>query len=80
MFKIKNDFLTRRQLSIYNAILNQNIAYKRRLTGHKKLTDQQILDKYGEAGFNKGWATRDDIMTSLKADGHEDFQYVFAKS
>jgi hypothetical protein len=75
MFKIKNDFLTRRQLSIFNAILNQNIAYKRRFTGHKKLTDRQILDKYGEAGFNKGWATRDDIMTSLKADGHEDFQY-----
>jgi len=75
MFKTKNDFLTPRQLDIYHAILNQNIVYQRRFTRYKKSTDQQILDAYQEAGFNKGWATRADILASLKANGHENLLY-----
>ena len=75
MFKIKNDFLTQRQFDIYHAILNQNIVYQRRFTSYKKSTEQQILDAYQGAGFNKGRATRADILASLKADGHEDLSY-----
>jgi len=75
MFKIKNDFLSPRQLDIYHAILNQNIAYKRKFTSYKDSTEDQILDTYREPGFDKGWATRADILESLKADGHEDFLY-----
>jgi hypothetical protein len=75
MFKVNNDFLSPRQLDIYHAILNQNIVYQRRFTSRKNSTDQQLLDTYQEAGFNKGWATRADILASLKADGNEDFLY-----
>ena len=75
MFKIKNDFLSPRLLDIYHAILKQNIVSKRRFTSYKNSTEQQILDAYQEAGFNKGWATRADILASLKAGGHEDLLY-----
>jgi hypothetical protein len=75
MFNVKNDFLTQRQLAIYHAILGQNITYKKRSTSYSKLTEQQILDTYRVSGFNKGWATRTDIMASLKAEGFEDFSY-----
>jgi hypothetical protein len=50
-------------------------VYRRRFTSFKKSTEQQILDTYRKSGFNKGWATRADIIASLKAGGHEDFQY-----
>ncbi|WP_319406212.1 hypothetical protein [uncultured Desulfosarcina sp.] len=68
IFSVGNDFLTPRQLAIYSAILTQNIEYQEKYTKHKSSTSQQMLNDYTDDSNNKGWATRDDIMTSLE--GH----------
>lgn len=75
MFHINNDFLTDRQLNIYHVILNQSFVYQRKFTSRKKYAPQQILDLYQEAGFSKGWATRADILASLKTIGYENISY-----
>lgn len=68
MFTVANDFLTPRQLAIYHAIFTQNIQHHQKLTKHKSSTHQEMLDDYPDTSTNKGWATRDDIITRLS--GH----------
>jgi hypothetical protein len=72
MLKVDNDFLTPRQLAIYNAIFTQNIEHQKKTTKHRSSTPQQMLDDYTDESNNKGWATRDDIMARL-SDHVEDF-------
>jgi hypothetical protein len=74
MFKINNDFLTPRQLAIYEAIFSQNIEYQEKRIKHKKSTHQQMLNDFPEISYNRGWATREAIEERLKNLG-EEFSY-----
>ncbi len=74
MIKVNNDFLTPRQFAIFDAIFKQNIEHQQRFTKHASSTPQQMLNDFQEAGFNKGWATRENIETRLK-DLEEEFSY-----
>ncbi|OQY09362.1 MAG: hypothetical protein B6I30_09955 [Desulfobacteraceae bacterium 4572_187] len=74
MFKVNNDFLSPRQLAIYEAIFSQNIEYQENSRKHRNSTHQQMLNDYPETGYNKGWATREAIEARLKDLGVE-FSY-----
>ena len=69
IFNVNNDFLSPRQQAIFRAIFDHNINYQRDRLKHKDSTPQQILNDYDERSYNKGWANRDDIETSLKGSG-----------
>jgi hypothetical protein len=74
IFRINNDYLTPRQLAIYEVIFSHNIEYKEKHYKHKNSTHQQMLNDFPEEGYNKGWATREAIEARLKDLG-EDFSY-----
>jgi hypothetical protein len=71
MFKVNNDFLTPRQLAIFDAILKHNIEYQQKPTSHRSWTHQQMLNYFLETEYNNGWATRQDIDASVKDLGEE---------
>jgi hypothetical protein len=75
LLKVNNDFLTPRQSAILIAILTQNIDHVKGHYKHKKSSIQQMLDDYSDGGFNKGWATREDIEGKL-TDQTEKFSYA----
>ena len=74
MFNVSNDFLTPRQAKIFEAIFKQNIEYQGKFTTQQGWTHQQMLNKFQEDGYNKGWATRTAIEERLK-DHEEKFSY-----